>query len=158
MLVERMADPGLELLVAARRERSRPRSCPPHPKGSSEPFGPFAAHAFLTGGRAPLDLAAVAGLASSVGQLLLERGLALIELNPVLVYERGGRGGGRRRAMRVTVAGAGLAGLTAAYELQRGRRGAGAEGARPRGRMEGAIRSGRRAARALLGSPSGARA
>jgi hypothetical protein len=45
----------------------------------------------LTGGRgrAPLDIAAVAALASSVGELLVDRGLSLIELNPVLVYERG---------------------------------------------------------------------
>jgi acetate---CoA ligase (ADP-forming) len=45
----------------------------------------------LTGGRdrAPLDLSAVAGLATTVGGLLLDRGLSLIELNPVLVYERG---------------------------------------------------------------------
>jgi ATP-grasp domain len=45
----------------------------------------------LTGGRGhtPLDVEAVARLAAGVGELLLERGLSLIELNPVVVYERG---------------------------------------------------------------------
>jgi hypothetical protein len=47
--------------------------------------------AVLTGGRgrAPLDVAAAARLAARTGELLLEGGLTLIELNPVLVYERG---------------------------------------------------------------------
>jgi acetate---CoA ligase (ADP-forming) len=45
----------------------------------------------LTGGRGhtPLDLRAVARLAAGVGELLVDRGLSLIELNPVVVYERG---------------------------------------------------------------------
>jgi hypothetical protein len=45
----------------------------------------------LTGarGRAALDVAAAARLAAAVGDLLVERGLSLIELNPVFVYEQG---------------------------------------------------------------------
>jgi acetate---CoA ligase (ADP-forming) len=45
----------------------------------------------LTGGRGqtPLDVAAAARLAATAGGLLLESGLELIELNPVLVHERG---------------------------------------------------------------------
>jgi hypothetical protein len=47
--------------------------------------------AVLTGGpgRPALDVAAAARLAARSGELLLERGLILLELNPVLVYERG---------------------------------------------------------------------
>jgi acyl-CoA synthetase (NDP forming) len=47
--------------------------------------------AVLTGGRgrARLDVAAAARLAARTGELPLEGGLTLTELNPVLVYERG---------------------------------------------------------------------
>jgi hypothetical protein len=40
----------------------------------------------LTGGRgrAPIDLSALASLAARAGTVLLERGLALLELNPVI--------------------------------------------------------------------------
>jgi hypothetical protein len=34
-------------------------------------------------------VAEVARLAAAVGDLLIDRGLSLLELNPVLVYERG---------------------------------------------------------------------
>jgi acetate---CoA ligase (ADP-forming) len=46
---------------------------------------------FLTGGRGgpPLDVPSVALLAVGAGQLLLEHGLELLELNPVIVHERG---------------------------------------------------------------------
>jgi acetate---CoA ligase (ADP-forming) len=45
----------------------------------------------LTGqrGRPPLDLAAVATLAAGVGRLVLDHGLALVELNPVMVHADG---------------------------------------------------------------------
>jgi hypothetical protein len=40
-------------------------------------------------GRPPLDIAAAARLAASVGELLAGADLALVELNPVLVHESG---------------------------------------------------------------------
>ena len=146
-----MSAPGVELLVAARTRRrgagargrarrgldrglrrrgDRPaarrarsawrRRCAPC---AARPCSPAPA------ARPPLDLAAVAraGRAASA-TLLLDRGLALIELNPVLVHERAAPSlvRRRRRAMtrrhetyRAVVVGAGLAGLVAADELQR---------------------------------------
>jgi acetate---CoA ligase (ADP-forming) len=110
VLVERMADPAVELLVAARREAVVPAlvvglggtwteihddvaivPLPASPERVERALRSLRGAPLLTGGRGrtPLDLAAVAGLASRVGDLLLNRGLSLIELNPVLVYERG---------------------------------------------------------------------
>ena len=45
----------------------------------------------LTGGRGlpPVDVTAAARLASAAGELLLAHALDLLELNPVLVQERG---------------------------------------------------------------------
>ena len=45
----------------------------------------------LTGqrGRPALDLAAVATLAAGVGKLVIDQGLALVELNPVIVHADG---------------------------------------------------------------------
>ena len=65
---------------------------------------------------------AAARLAAAAGELLLENGLELLELNPVLVHERGAVAvdAWRPRAVRAVVVGAGLAGLVAADELARG--------------------------------------
>jgi acetate---CoA ligase (ADP-forming) len=108
--VERMADPGLELLVAARREAVVPAlvvglgglwteihddvaivPLPASPERVERALRSLRGAPLLTGGRGrtPLDVAAAAALASSVGELLMERDLALIELNPVLVYKHG---------------------------------------------------------------------
>jgi acetate---CoA ligase (ADP-forming) len=107
---QRMADPGLELLVAAHRDGVVPAlvvglggvsteihddvavvPLPATPERVERALRSLRGAPLLTGGRgrAPLDIAAVATLASSVGELLVDRGLSLIELNPVLVYERG---------------------------------------------------------------------
>ena len=45
----------------------------------------------LTGGRGrpPLDVAAAARLAQRIGELLVDRGLAIVETNPVLVATDG---------------------------------------------------------------------
>jgi succinyl-CoA synthetase beta subunit len=110
VLVERMADPGVELLVAARRDAVVPAlavglggiwteihddvAIVPLPASSERierALRSLWGAPLLTGGRGrtPLDLSAVARLAAGVGVLLVERGLSLIELNPVVVYERG---------------------------------------------------------------------
>jgi acetate---CoA ligase (ADP-forming) len=110
VLVERMASPGVEVLVAARRDAVVPAlvvglggvwtellddvaivPLPAPPERVERALRSLRGAPLLTGGRGrpQLDVAAVVRLASSVGDVLIEQGLALIELNPVVVYERG---------------------------------------------------------------------
>jgi acetyl-CoA synthetase len=110
VLVERMASPGAELLVAARADAVVPClviavggiwtealddaavvPLPAEPERVEEAILGLRAAAALTGGRGGVkfDVAAAARLAAAAGELLLEQGLELLELNPVLVHERG---------------------------------------------------------------------
>jgi acetyl-CoA synthetase len=110
VLVELMAPPGAELLVAARVAGVVPHlviaagglwtellsdavvvPLPATPDRVERAISSLRAAPLFTGGRgrAPLDVAAAAGLAAAAGELLLDSNLALIELNPVLVHEQG---------------------------------------------------------------------
>ncbi len=110
VLVERMAEPGAELLVAARADGVVPSlvlgaggmwtellqdaavvPLPASPDRVESAIRSLRAAPLFTGARggAPLDIASAAALAAATGDLLLESGLELIELNPVLVHERG---------------------------------------------------------------------
>lgn len=110
VLVERMAVPGVELLVAARRDAVVPSlvvglggvwaevhddvavmPLPAGPERVERALRSLRGASLLTGarGRPAFDVEAAARLASAVGALLLERGLTLIELNPVFVHEQG---------------------------------------------------------------------
>ena len=110
VLVERMAPPGAELLVSARVEGVVPSLAiaagglwtelladavvvplPATPARVERAVRDLRAAPLLTGGRGrpPVDVAAAARLAAAAGELLLETGLDLIELNPVLVHESG---------------------------------------------------------------------
>jgi acetyl-CoA synthetase len=110
LLVERMTEPGVELLVSARADAVVPvltiglggiwtetlgdAAVVPLPAGAdrvAESIRGLRGAALLTGGRGgePFDLDAAAELAAGLGRLLLERGLRLIELNPVVVHRQG---------------------------------------------------------------------
>ena len=110
ILVERMAAPGVELLVSARADAVVPcivvaiggawtellddAAIVPLPATSARVEAAIRAlrgAPLLTGGRGrqPFDVAAAARLAAAAGELLVASGLELLELNPVLVHERG---------------------------------------------------------------------
>ena len=110
VLVERMAPPGTELLVAARADAVVPClvvgaggvwtealndaavvPLPATPDRVEAALRPLRAAALFTGGRGrpALDVGAAARLAAAAGDLLLSSGLELLELNPVLVHEQG---------------------------------------------------------------------
>jgi acetyl-CoA synthetase len=110
VLVEAMAPPGIELLVSARRDAVVPVLTVGLGGVWTEAFGDVAviplpadaarveralrslrAAPLLAGTRtgAPVDVAAAAALAARAGALLLDQGLELLELNPVIVDARG---------------------------------------------------------------------
>jgi acyl-CoA synthetase (NDP forming) len=114
VLVERMAPPGLELIVAARADAVVPClmvgaggiwteavddvAIVPLPASRDRVEGVMRRLRAIGAGRAvraaggraaSVDLAAAAALAARTGELLVEQGLELLELNPVRVDERG---------------------------------------------------------------------
>jgi hypothetical protein len=110
LLVERMADPGVELLVSARSNAVVPVvtvglggvwtealgdaaviPLPADPRRVADGIRSLRGADLLGGGRGaePFDVDAAAELAARLGDLLLERNLRLIELNPVVVHRRG---------------------------------------------------------------------
>jgi succinyl-CoA synthetase beta subunit len=110
MLVERMAAPGVELLVAARADAVVPAlvvglggvwtealddvaivPLPADARRVEAAILSLRGAAALAGdrGREPVDLRAVATLAAAIGRLLLESGLDLLELNPVVAHREG---------------------------------------------------------------------
>jgi acyl-CoA synthetase (NDP forming) len=110
ILVERMATEGVELLVSARSDAVVPClvialgglwtellddaaivPLPAMPERAEAAIHALRAAPLLTGGRgrAALDVAAAARLAAAAGELLVANGLELLELNPIVVHERG---------------------------------------------------------------------
>ncbi len=110
VLVEKMAEPGVEILVSARADAVVPVVTVGLGGIWTEVFGEAAivplpasadavrravedlrGAAMLTGerGQPPVDLDALATLTSRVGELVIDRRLELIELNPVIVHEQG---------------------------------------------------------------------
>jgi hypothetical protein len=110
VLVERMANPGIELFVAARRDAVVPAlvvglggiwtellgdvavvPLPAPPARVEAALRSLRAAGVLTGarGRMPVDLAALARLAAAAGELLLSEPLVLLELNPVIATPDG---------------------------------------------------------------------
>ena len=110
LLIERMAEPGIELLISARAdavvpvvtvglggiwtEALRDVAVIPLPADATrvaEGIRSLRGADLLSGvrGGEALDVGAAADLAARLGDLLLERGLELIELNPVVVHRHG---------------------------------------------------------------------
>jgi acetate---CoA ligase (ADP-forming) len=110
VLAERMAAPGLELIVAARTDGVVPAlvlglggiwtellddvAVVPLPATATRielALGRLRGAPLLMGGRGgqPLDVGAAARLAEAIGELLVQRSLAVVECNPVLVGVHG---------------------------------------------------------------------
>ena len=110
VLVERMAPPGVELLIAARADAVVPALAiglggiwtealddvaivplPADAERVERAILSLRGAAALAGGpgRETVDLPAAAALAAAIGSLLLESGLDLLELNPVVVHPKG---------------------------------------------------------------------
>jgi hypothetical protein len=107
--VERMAPPGVELLIAARADAVVPALAiglggiwtealddvaivplPADAERVEEAILSLRGAAALAGGPGrTVDLPAAAALAAALGSLLLESGLDLLELNPVVVHPKG---------------------------------------------------------------------
>ena len=128
LLAERMASPGVELIVAARADAIVPAlvvglggiwtevltdvAIVPLPASSARieaALRSLRGAPLLTGGRGtvPLDLASVSRLAERVGEVLVEESLELIELNPVFVGPGGSVAVDATASRRVPVAGPG---------------------------------------------------
>jgi len=114
VLVEQMQAPGVELLIAARRDSVVPclviglgglwveavgdAAVVPLPADAARveaAIGSLRGASLLTGGRGrpPVDLKAVADVAVRVGQLLIDEDLMLVELNPVFARPAGADSG-----------------------------------------------------------------
>jgi acetyl-CoA synthetase len=110
VLVETMMQPGVELLIAARADGVVPAlvlalggvwtealddvavvPLPARPERVERALRSLRGAPLLTGARGadPVDLAAVAELGAACGEVLLERGLGLLELNPVVAAPEG---------------------------------------------------------------------
>ena len=141
VLVERMAaTPAVELIVAARRDGVVPAlvvglggiwaelhddvavvPLPAGPERVEAALRSLRGAPLLSGGRGrpPLDLDAAARLAAARGRAAARERAGADRAEPGLRGRARRAGGGRSgRAVRAAVAGAGLAGLTAAYELK----------------------------------------
>ncbi len=110
LLVERMAPPGVELLVAARADAVVPAlvvglggiwtevlddvaivPLPATPARVETALRSLRGASLLLGGRGgePVDVTAVAEAASRAGEVLLDSGLSLLELNPLIAGPEG---------------------------------------------------------------------